>query len=813
MKPCVVLAAMMCMAMFGFAQSVFPVRDDGEGPSRNYHLMHYRIEVSFDEHAKSVRGTTTTTLVCLQPGLTTIELDAENMSILSVTARGKALPFEVRPKKLVITLDTPRDLDDTLSVSVKYTCTPARGLYFTQPDSSYPDRPWQIWSQGEDMDNHFWFPCYDFPNDMATSEMIATVRSSYVALSNGRLVDVMEDKAKNTKTFHWREDIPHASYLISLAAGNYAILKDRAGDIPLEYYVYPGQTADAGICFAATPDMVRWFSEKIGYKYPWEKYAQVLIHDFIEGGMENVSATSLADDATVYDARARVDESPTSLIAHELAHQWWGDVVTCRDWRHLWLNESFASYFDPLWHEHALGKDEFDYTMFNAQRSGINADKRLGRKPIVSVGSYGDNIYPRGASVLHMLRFVLGDKLFWRALHHYIMKYQHTPVETADLTTAIEEATGQNLYWFFDEWVYKAGYPVFDLSYAWNDSARSIALHVRQTQKTDSLTAVFRMPVDVEVTTPGGAFTRRVNILTGDTILTLPADAQPRLVIFDKGNWLLKEMKWTKTQEEWFYQAEHAANPVDRLLAVREISGMHSGTQSLSLLAGIALKDPFWAVRREAVDALEKFDSLDTGGKRELTAALMAAAADRKPDVRAAAVTQLGLCRGDTVSMSLRGALRDSSYRVVAAALRSIAKVDSASARDILLAYMDVPSHRNVIASSALRSLATVDSAGALDLALLKGRSGQPTEMRFASLGILGRYGKGKEDVLRLLESIALERQSFVRSFAIRILGDIGNAQVLPLLENIAADGKDRSADAAKASAQKIRKRTGEKHL
>jgi aminopeptidase N len=812
MTPRLLLPALMCLAISGFSQSVFPVRDDGEGPSRNYHVIHYRIEVSFDEAAKSVGGTTTTTLASLQPGLTTVELDAENLTVLSVRTGKRALPFELRPKKLAVTLDRPYDPDDTLSLSVEYTCTPARGLYFTQPDSSYPDKPWQIWSQGEDMDNHFWFPCYDFPNDMATSEMIATVRSSYVALSNGRLIDVHEDRAKNTKTYHWREDIPHASYLISLAAGNYAVLRDRAGDVPLEYYVYPGQTADARICFAATPDMVQWFSEKIGYKYPWAKYAQVLIHDFIEGGMENVSATSLTDEGAVYDARARVDESPTSLIAHELAHQWWGDVVTCKDWRHLWLNESFASYFDPLWHEHALGRDEFDYMMFNAQRSGINSDKRSGRKPIVSVGSYGENIYPRGASVLHMLRFVLGDRLFWRALHHYIVKYQHTVVETGDLKNAIEEATGQNLYWFFDEWIYKAGYPVFDLSYAWSDSAKAIALHVRQTQKTDSLTVVFRTPVDIEVTTAEGRETRRVNILTRDTTLTIPAASKPRLVVFDKGNWLLKEMKWTKTAAEWLYQAEYAANPVDRLLAIREVSGVSAGDSSLPLLARIARSDPFWAVRREAVQAFDKFDSLDTAKKLEVTAALATAAADRKPDVRAAAIAQLGSCQGEIVHTTLREALKDSSYRVVAATLRSIAKVDSAKARQVLLAYIDVPSHRNIIASSALRSLATIDSTEALKISLLKGRNGQPQEMRFASLGILSRYGKGRDDVLRLLGSIAGERQSFVRSFAIRLLGDLGNAEVLPALEKIASDGSDRSADAAKTSVERIRKRIGEKH-
>ncbi|HEX7574019.1 MAG TPA: M1 family metallopeptidase [Bacteroidota bacterium] len=809
MKSLVLLGILVCFSYSGFSQSVFPVRDDGEGPSRDYHVIHYTIEVSFDEAAKSVSGRTTTTLLPLLPDLTRLEFDAEKLSIRSVTMGKKTLGFEVRPKKFAVTLDRSYGLEDTLTISVEYTCTPKRGLYFVQPDSSYPERPWQIWSQGEDMDNHFWFPCYDFPNDMATSEMIATVRSPYVALSNGRLLDVKEDRVKKTKTFHWRQDIPHASYLISLAAGDYAILKDKAGDIPLEYYVYPRQVADAKICFASTPDMVTWFGEKIGYRYPWAKYAQVLIKDFVVGGMENISATSLADDATVYDARARIDESPTSLIAHELAHQWWGDALTCKDWRHLWLNESFASYFDPLWHEHALGRDEFDYTMFNAQRAGINSDKHNGRKPIVSVGSYGENVYPRGASVLHMLRFVLGDRLFWRALHHYIVKYQHTPVETNDLKVAIEEATGQNLFWFFDEWLYKAGYPVFDLSYDWSDSAKSLSLHVRQIQKTDSLTVVFRTPVDIELTMPEGRVTRRFNILTRDTTFTLPAASKPRLVIFDRGNWLLKEMKWTRSGDEWTYQAEHAANPVDRLLAIQELSGMRNNTVSIPSFVRIAGSDSFWAVRREAVQAFEKIDSTDSAQKSEIARALISAAADRKPDVRVAALSQLRRYPGENVIAVLREALKDSSYRVVAAALRSIAKVDSANARGLILSYIDVPSHGNTISVSALHSLATVDSLTGVDLSLVKGRNGQPQALRFASLGILSRYGKGRKDVLRLLDSITGEKQSFIRTFAIRLLGDLGEAESLPALERIANDEDDRSAPAAKASIEKIRKRTG----
>src|SRR5512140_545210 len=383
-------ALLLCLAaMAARDQSVFPVRDSsGEARNRSYNVQHYKIDVSIDDKKKSVDGTVTTTLVPFLPKLQTVEFDAEKLNVRRVLMGAKSLRFTVDSTRLRIQLDKPYSYTDTLTLSVQYSCTPKKGLYFTQPDSGYPDKPMQIWTQGEDMDNHFWFPCYDFPNDMATSEVIATVPGHYALVSNGKRRGVKENKKDGTKTWHWSETRPHASYLIMIAAGDYAVLKDKAGSLPLEYYVYPKHVEDAKVCFAETPGMIQFFNKKTGFDFAWETYAQVLIADFIEGGMENCSATTLMDDITVYDARTRVDESPVSLIAHEMAHQWWGDVVTCKDWRHLWLNEGFASYFDPLYFEYSRGRDEFEYIMSECQQAGINIDKHMGRKPVVSVGSY-----------------------------------------------------------------------------------------------------------------------------------------------------------------------------------------------------------------------------------------------------------------------------------------------------------------------------------------------------------------------------------------------------------------------------------------
>ena len=796
-----------CLTTTATAQAVFPVRDEGEAPSKAYDVQHYRIEVSFDEANREVSGRVAITFVPYGPDLTLLTLDAEEMQIRRVLFGGKDLPFTLTAKQLLVPLGKSYSFTDTLTVTVEYTCRPNRGLYFVQPDSGYPATPWQIWTQGEDMDSHFWFPCYDFPNDKATTEVLATVRRPYVALSNGLLESVTDDENAGTRTFHWRQNTPHVSYLVMLAAGDYVVLRDSVGRRPLEYYVYPGTIADAKVCFAQTPDMIRFFNTRIGFAYPWDKYAQVLIRDFVVGGMENTSATALLDNITIFDSRARLDQSPVSLIAHELAHQWWGDVVTCKDWRHLWLNEGFATYFDPLYHEHLLGREEFDYQMFERQQRGIETDRRLGRKPIVSVGSFGDNVYSRGAAVLHMLRFCLGDLQFWRTLNHYITKHRFQSVETTDFKVAIEEATGQNLFWFFDQWVYGAGYPIFNVSYRWIDSSRTIALSVAQTQTVDSLTGIFRTPVEVEITAGGESVTHRVNILSKDTVLYLPAPGRPSLVIFDKGNWLLKEVHFTKSNEEWLFQAEYARHPLDRIDAIRALLARQDSLSFTAVLERLAESDNFWAVRQEAVRALGSLRLSDEAAREGMEHTLIRALTDPRASIRTTAIAQLGKRSGPGVVAALKGTLQDSSYRVVAASLRALSRVDSAHAGSILREYLDTPSHDDVIAVAALSGLASTDSALARTVALETIRYGRPPQRRLAALGIIRRGARSDPDLRAVLLSLSADGNRAVRSAVLRALGEVGDERALSTLDAIAATSGDRAAAIARESATRIRSR------
>jgi aminopeptidase N len=404
-----------------------------------------------------------------------------------------------------------------------------------------------------------------------------------------------------------------------------------------------------------------------------------------------------------------------------------------------------------------------------------------------------------------MLRFVLGDDLFFRGLKYYITKYRYQPVETDDLKNALEECTGQNLYWFFDEWVYKAGHFVFDVSYTYNDSSHSVALTVKQTQKQDSLTGIFRMPVDIDVTTATGTVTHRINILNDDSTYVLSCPERPLMVLFDRGNHILKELHFTKPAEDWKYQAIHGSDVVARILALRELS--RSGDQQVLIpfYSSCAASDPFWGVREEAVKSLAGVND-STGAA---TPALLAALHDTKSNVRAEAASALGEIRTAEVSAALRGAIdRDSSYVVVANALTAIAKVDSTVALPLLIAKLDGWSFHNRVANAALSGIASVDSSEGIRYALRRVEYGAEPLGRTTAMRILRRYGKGNKQVLAKELSLAYDKE--IQRSVVTALGDQSDAEAIPVLETIAKERSNPVHEAAERAIEKIRKNLGQ---
>jgi len=500
-------------------------------PDRVVDIQHLALALEVDPARRSVVGSVTLRCRVIADDTRSVELDAVELTIDRVTADGAAARFRHDGKKLRIELPSPAAAGAELVLAIGYRGAPRRGLYFIGPSEAYPGKPVQIWSQGQDEDSRYWFPCYDYPNNRTTSEVIATVPEKFTVISNGALIATSANTAAKTRTFHWRHDVPHSAYLITLAAGEFTMIEERAGDTPVTYYVHPGREDDARRAFGNTPRMIQFFERIIGVPYPYAKYAQVAVSDFIFGGMENTSATTQTAD-TLHDARAHLDFKSDPLVAHELAHQWWGDLLTCRDWAHAWLNEGFATYFEALWCEENLGPDEFAWNVRQDREGYLDEDANHYRRPIVCnryrtpIDLFDRHLYEKGSLVLHMLRRITGDDLFYKSLNLYCTRHRGGNVITQDLQRAFEDTTGRNLDWFFDQWVYKEGHPEIEVSSSFDDKKKLLSIIVKQTHRTTDTTAAFKFPVTIALMDAnGGEVRHRVEIKEREQVFNFVLDA------------------------------------------------------------------------------------------------------------------------------------------------------------------------------------------------------------------------------------------------------------------------------------------------
>jgi aminopeptidase N len=757
--------------------------------SHDYDVQHYRIALSFDWSKKSISGETTITLRPFHDSFKEIELDAGEMTINSVKL-AQSVPLNFRyedDEKLFIALDRAYPAGAEIAVVINYSATPKRGLTFITPSESDPNRPFQIWTQGEASTNHYWFPCYDYPNDKATSETIITVEEKYKVISNGDLISVRPAPSRGMKIWHWRMNQPISSYLISVVVGQYEELKDQYGNHPVISYVYPGQLENARVSFAKLAQMVAFFSEKTGCDYPYSKYAQTMVRDF-PGGMENVTATTMTD-AAVHDKRAHLDVSSNEIISHELAHQWFGDLLTCRDWGEIWLNESFATFFEAVWNEHDRSRDHYLYEMMNNQQAYLQAWYQGMRRPIVT-RRYSDPdavfdvyAYARGAAVLNMLRFVLGEESFWKAINHYVKKHQWQNVETAQLNIAIEEATGQNLLWFFDEWVYKMGHPEFEIAANYEPSTKRLRLTVKQTQKPDEKRPWFQspefftIPIDIAITTEAGEKVHRVWIDKAEKEFSFTVDSNPLIINFDRGNYIIKTVKFNRADDELAYQLLHDSDVTGRLRAVDELKQHHSevGTKALG---EAAIRDQFWGVRLEATKALAEF-------KTDLArAALLEAVKDKDSRIRREAIKGLSAFKDPKlVDLFISIIKNDPSYFAVAEAARALGRSGAPQAFGLLVELLKQDSWQDTIRSGALSGLAHLNDPRALEIALKYAAPGNSVNLRAEAFGILGRLGKGNDRALEILTA-ALKEQSLPLLFsAVQALATLGDPRALPALE------------------------------
>lgn len=752
---------------------------------RSYDALHYRIELRFDEAARRVFGATAVTLRPLREGTAAIDLDAVAMSIERVAlAGGKQLRYDYDSLRLRVHLDRAYAYGEKLTIAVTYSCTPARGLYFIQPGASYPGDPEQIWTQGQGEDNRHWFPCYDYPNDKATSELIARVRGDFVTLSNGALAS----KKKNgdgTVTWHWVQDKPHSSYLVMFAAGRFGVYRDSWDGIPVDSYHAPSDApADVARAYASTAGMVAFFSRHTGIRYPWTKYAQIPVAHFLYGGMENTTATVLADTRVVLDARASLDYSAEGLIAHELAHQWWGDDVTYADWDNAWLNEGFATYYQQLWTEFAHGSDLFAEQRNEGMQSYMAWTDKQGSIPLVSAGPNGSpNHYSKGAAVLHMLRVMIGDGEFRRVMKAYGERHAFQSVETNDLKRAIEDVTGRNLRWFFEQWVYKAGYPRLQVTKRWNADTRLLRLTCTQTQRRDSLCGYFRFPMNVWIATRSDTLERTVWVDSAVTVAEFALSSEPLLVSVDHGSAICGRI--TLAQEPAGQLASFLGNPdpvkrIDAALALLP----HIAVDSLRrpLFARLP-DDPSSFVRVRVAAALAGLRDIPAACRGEWRALLLRCAADARSGVRANALNALGALRDSTLRPLFEARLRDSSYHVEASALACLAAIDPEHARAEVEARLTAPSYRDILALAAMRLAVEYRLKGVEPVLLRLARPGGTQDLRTEAVISLAALGAGTDTLLPLLRGMLEEPAREFRMFAATMIQNAFRTAVRPLLE------------------------------
>jgi aminopeptidase N len=765
---------------------------------RAANISHIKLEVALDFDAKKISGTATHRLSAITGPLDRLEFDAAELEIKAVRVGGEPATFETADDKLKIAMPRALKAGEEIEIAIDYAGQPRRGLYFVGPDTAYPNKPRQAWTQGEDEDSRYWFPCYDYPNSRPTSEIIATVPEKFTAVSNGALIGTSTNTADKTRTFHWRHEVPHSTYLITLAAGEFTLIGERAGNTPVTYYVAPGREDDARRAFGNTPKMIQFFERVIGVPYPYAKYAQVAVSDFIFGGMENTSATTQTD-STLHDARAHLDFKSDPLVAHELAHQWWGDLLTCRDWAHAWLNEGFATYFEALWCEENLGADEFAWNVRQDRESYLDEDANHYRRPIVCnryrnpIDLFDRHLYEKGSLVLHMLRRVTGDDLFYKSLNLYCTRHRGANVITQDLQRAFEDTTGRNLDFFFDQWVYKEGHPEIEVSSSFDDKKKLLSVTVKQTHKTgDAIASAFTFPVTIALMDADGRETRhRVEIKEREQGFTFAMAKAPKAVRFDPEHDILKTLKHKRGREALEAALRYAPEAIGRANAAREL-GNEGSPQATAALRDAMLTDKFWGVQSDAATAL---------GAIRTTAALDALLEGIKmphPKVRRSVARALGNFRGDARAASALADVvthGDESYFVEAEAVLSLGKTRDERAFAHLTEALKRDSYLDVIRTHAIAGMAELRDERAIDVARDYSAYGRPARARVAAVGALARFAALKEnrriEILDFITPLVDDHEFMMRMRLPSALAEVGDPRALPALHRLA----DRDLD------------------
>jgi aminopeptidase N len=761
--------------------------------TRVWDLLHTKLEVGFDWQKQYLNGTATLSLRPYFYPANMLELDAKGMDIQKVelaSKKGQDLKYSYDQKTLKINLDKTYNRKDSLSILIKYTAKPNelpkggsaaitedKGLYFINPDGSDKTKPRQIWTQGETEASSCWFPTIDATNERCTQEMYITVDTNFQVLTNGERVS-SKPGVNGTKTEYWKMNLPHAPYLFMMAIGEFAVVEDKMPsgisalkDLKLRYYVEPKYAAYAKNIFGNTPEMIEFYSRILNYNYPWQKYSQVVVRDYVSGAMENTTATVFMEAVQV-DDRELLDENWDGIIAHELFHHWFGDLATCESWANLPLNESFANYSEYLWTEHKYGRDEADF-LAEKEKSEYFDEAQRKQEPLIRFhykdkeDMFDRHSYNKGGRVLHMLRKYLGDEAFFTALNLYLVRNQYKSVEIHDLRLACEEVCGEDLNWFFDQWFLAPGHA--DLFVTHSYASGMLKLTVKQLQ--DSLTTpIYKLPVEVDIWVNGIKTRQKVTIHKATEEIAIAMPGQPELVIFDAEHQLLGKISHQKSKEEYIFQYQQCDLYLARLNALEnlftpdkiEVKGKENPKftdPDIKRLLAAALQDRFWEIRDFAMNQFSTYLIPDIENYLKLFENI--ALNDPKPSVRAKAIYLLSSYNNKAYTYIYEKGINEKAYSVAGASLSAFLKSGDPAAVAKAKEYEN-SDNINIVIPLADYYTETKDT-GKYEWFKEKMATGNAQKL-YNLLAYFGQYvsmmdGPEKEDGKKVLQKIAKENK------------------------------------------------------
>ena len=774
-------------------------------PSREVDILHHRMDVTPDFVNRSLAGEVTISFSPIAKPFGELALDAVDLDINEVTSTAAILGWQNTGEQVIVTFENEIAPGAENSVTILYSVEePEKGLYFRTPEMGYKPGDTHIWTQGETHEGRHWYPCYDYPNEKFTTEMICRVPSDMVALSNGRLLSKTADADSDLTAWHWLHDKPHVNYLITLCAGYFEKIEDEAEGIPMAFWAPPSQIDFVKNSFEGTKEMMKFFNEETGMAYPWDRYDQVVVDDFTYGGMENTTQTTLTD-RTLFPDELKQTRSSTGLVAHELIHQWFGNYVTCKDWSHIWLNEGFATYYDALYDEHAKGQKEFLYEMLNNARSVQRQQNDT--RPIVSrdysepFEQFGYRAYPKGSWILHMLRSQLGPELFRECVKTYLERNPFGVVETEDFVGVIEELSGRDWDRFFDQYVYHAHHPELDVRYSWDERNKLAKVSIKQTQELGETVLLFGLPLTIRFTSNDDAIDKIADISQASEDFYFALPAKPTNVRIDPEYQWLAEVSFDAPTEMLHAQVADTDDPIGQIFAIEKLGNSGSGS-AVAKLKHALNNDPFWAVRLEAARALR---SIHDDKARE---ALLSSGDQPDARVRREIVGAVGSYFRESTPTDLATFIEsETNPDVTSTAVRSLGAYPADSVREQLLQHLAGESYKSIIANSAIDAIGSQQDPSYLDALMnaLKTRADEfPTRVFSNGISTVAALASDLEDTEPFLEFLSAQLNSpkrQVRRTAIRALGTLGNPKAIARLEGFLEMNEDhpdhRAAEAA----------------